>query len=299
MNQKVSLLSPLNDLVFKALFGREEQQSKLLLIDFLNSVLDLQGPQAICTITHLNPMNYQEYQGDKQSILDIKVQTEQEERINIEVQVNHMDDFRKRSLYYWSRMYSETIHEAEAYTTLKRSIVINILNVDLIEETSRYHTKYQILETEEQFTLVDDLEIHYIELKKFNPGKDIESMEAIELWLTFMKNAGKENVDELLNKLGSRKEELRMAKEMLGKISADEMLRQKYYAQEKARLDEVSRIKYAEIKAAEKAMEKGKLEGKREVAKTMLSLGMPLEQIVRATELSPEEVLQLEEDSEK
>ncbi|MCK9443954.1 MAG: hypothetical protein M0Q14_05460 [Tissierellaceae bacterium] len=34
-----------------------------------------------------------------------------------------------------------------------------------------------------------------------------------------------------------------MAKEMLEKISGDELLRQKYYAREKARLDEISRIK--------------------------------------------------------
>ncbi len=40
MSQSLPLLSPLNDMVFKALFGMEEQASKLLLIDFLNSILN-------------------------------------------------------------------------------------------------------------------------------------------------------------------------------------------------------------------------------------------------------------------
>lgn len=47
-----------------------------------------------------------------------------------------------------------------------------------------------------------------------------------------------------------------MAKEMLEKISADELLRQKHYAREKARLDAISRVKYAEIKAMEEATAK-------------------------------------------
>lgn len=38
---KITLLSPLSDIVFKALFGREEKQSKIILIDFINSILRL------------------------------------------------------------------------------------------------------------------------------------------------------------------------------------------------------------------------------------------------------------------
>ncbi|MDD2482614.1 MAG: DUF4351 domain-containing protein [Lutispora sp.] len=48
--------------------------------------------------------------------------------------------------------------------------------------------------------------------------------------------------------------------EMLKKISADEELREKYAAREKARLDTISSIKFAEMKGMEKGMEKGKAE---------------------------------------
>ncbi len=45
-----------------------------------------------------------------------KWQTSEEgKRINIEVQVNKEDDFKKRSLYYWASIYTETIAESEAY----------------------------------------------------------------------------------------------------------------------------------------------------------------------------------------
>ncbi|WP_347488189.1 Rpn family recombination-promoting nuclease/putative transposase [Desulfoscipio sp. XC116] len=260
--QPKDLLSPLIDLVFKALFAREEPRSRIILIDLLNSLLGLQGDNKITSITHLNPFNYKEYPGDKSSILDIKVMTHAKERINIEVQVNDVDNFRKRSLYYWARMYSETIAESEAYTTLKKSIVINILDFDIIHETDRYHTQYRILEKDDGFLLVEDLEIHYFELKKFIDQTPPGEMDAVEYWLTFMKNAGKPDGKELLQKLAEEKEELAMAMDILAEISADERLRQKAYAQEKARLDAISRIKYAELKGIEKGIGKGRIEGK-------------------------------------
>ncbi len=253
-NKEQSILNPLSDIVFKALFGTEEKNSQIILIDFLNSILSLKGKEKIIKIEHMNPFNLQEYKGDKSSILDIKIRNQRDERINIEVQINNIDDYRKRSLYYWAKMYAETIKESENYENLKKSIVINIMGFDIIYETKRYHTEYKILEKEGKYQLIDDLEIHYIELKKFNIDKDPEKMEAIELWLNFIKKAGKEDIKEIIK----RKEELKIAMEMLRKISADERLREKYAAQEKARLDAVSSIKYAEARGEAKGRAEGR-----------------------------------------
>src|SRR5699024_7905677 len=129
-----------------------------------------------------------------------------------EVQVNREDDFRKRSLYYWSKMYAETISEAEAYINLKKSIVINIMDFNIIDETERYHTEYKILEKKELFPLIDDLAIHYIELNKFDAEKNVEHMEAVEMWLTFLKKTGDPESKDILNRLIERSEKIKMAK---------------------------------------------------------------------------------------
>jgi predicted transposase/invertase (TIGR01784 family) len=50
---------------------------------------------------------------------------------------------------------------------------------------------------------------------------------------------------------------------------------------------------YAVEQAAEKAEAKGKAEGKIETAKNLLAMGLPIEQIVRATGLSLKEVQHL------
>lgn len=187
-------------------------------------------------------------------------------------------------------MYSETIKESEIYTTLKKGMVINIMDFDIIKETDRYHTEYKILETKEKFPLVDDLEIHYIELQKFHPEKDLEEMEAIELWLSFLKKAGNEEIEKLVK----RKEELGIAMEMLKKVSADEQLREKYAAREKARLDAISSIKFAEMKGKaegiEEGIEKGMEKGKAELLVRLLSkkigvLPVSLEEKIRNADL--------------
>ncbi|NMA95985.1 MAG: Rpn family recombination-promoting nuclease/putative transposase [Clostridiales bacterium] len=259
------LLKPLNDLVFKALFGRDEANSKIILIDLLNELLKLKGKDRIEEVVYLNPFTLKEYSDDKGSIMDLKVKTETGERINVEVQLNNVDDFRKRSLYYWAKMYAETINEGESYINLRKSIVINLLDFNLIDETENYHTIYRIIEKDEGFKLTDDLEIHYIELKKFEKQmekeKDCRELEGIELWLSFIKNTGEEGSYTLIDTLTERSEKIKMAKEMLEKISANELMRQKYYAKEKARLDEISRIKFAEQKGMERGMERGMQQG--------------------------------------
>ena len=76
-----------------------------------------------------------------------------------------------------------------------------------------------------------------------------------------MKNAGKPEMEDKINRLGERSGAIKMAKEMLQEISADELMREQYYAREKARLDAKSRLKYAEVMGMKKGMEKGMKKG--------------------------------------
>lgn len=261
MNSKISYLKPKNDFVFKALFGREDNECKTLLISFLNALFKLKEFEKIIEIEYLNPFNLKEYSEDKLSILDIKVRTETGERINIEMQVRDTDNYRKRSLYYWSRLYGETISESEAYNTLKKCIIVNILDFNLLHETGKYHSLFKIRDIDEGYVLTDDLEIHYIELEKFNDAKSVEDMDLKELWVTFIKDAGEEGKEEIIEQIKERSE-INMAVEMLRKISSDEIMRQKFLDREKARLDYKSQLHYAEEKGIEKGIEKGRIEGK-------------------------------------
>ncbi len=250
------ILNPMLDFVFKALFGKEDKTSKKLLIAFLNDVLAKENQEPIVDVAHINPFNYKEFEKDKLSVLDIKAKTEKDEIINIEVQVQNEDNYRKRSLYYWSKSYGETILEAETYESLKKTIVINILGYIEITESGKIHTTFKIMEQEEHFNLLEDLQIHYLELPKL-PRKNIEELDDVELWLDFLKESAKEGNEERLKELKERSEIMETAINQLIEISADEKMREIYRAREKARLDMISKLKYAENRGIEKGMEKG------------------------------------------
>ncbi len=119
----------------------------------------------------------------------------------------------------------------------------------------------------------------------------------IQLWSTFIKHAGREGKEHVIDKLTERSENIKMAEKMLEKISADELMRQKYLAVEKARRDEKSRIYYAEKRGKEAGKIEGKIEGAIEIAKNLISMDLPLEDVAKATKLSIEEVKKLKKDN--
>lgn len=64
-----------SDVVFKAVLGRDDPDSKLMLTDLLNAILDLKGRKQIVNITYKNPFNLQEFTSDKLTVMDIKIET--------------------------------------------------------------------------------------------------------------------------------------------------------------------------------------------------------------------------------
>lgn len=249
-------MPPTSDFVFKYLFGRDVEECRFMLTNLLNGIL-FEGNKQNCIkeLTYLNPFNLKEYKQDKLSVLDIKVKTEKGLRINIEVQLKNNDDYRRRSLYYWSKMYGENIEEGKQFLTLRKAIVINILKYKLIKESERYHTCFRIYEKDDFILLTEDLEIHYLELVKYNYLKNIDEMTDLELWMTFFKLAGTKIGQEILSRLAERSEAIKMAIKKLERMSADERMRYKYLDREMARLDHISQIKYAESKGKKKGMD--------------------------------------------
>ena len=100
----------------------------------------------------------------KQGILDVRVLLNDNRRINVELQIEKLAYWDKRSLFYMSNMYTENLYVGENYSKLKKCTVINIL--DFKGDTNPgYHKVYQL--RDEQGRLYSDLfEIHIIELNQ-------------------------------------------------------------------------------------------------------------------------------------
>ncbi|MDD2402757.1 MAG: Rpn family recombination-promoting nuclease/putative transposase [Clostridia bacterium] len=329
---KYPLMSPVVDFVFKQIFAGAYKESKTLLMDLLNAILGLKEEEKIEEITYLNPYNDKEYKEGKISILDIKVKTQDDKLIDIEVQINNKDSYRKRALYYWAKMYAETIEEGEAYETLKRCVVVNLLDFKLLPETDKYHSVFRIKDIQDNYELLEDLELHYIELPKFKEQENITSMGELEKWLVFIKEAGNESKQEIVTGIRKESEVIDMAGKILETLSQDEAARQRYYQRQKWLLDEKSMLKYQQIQLA-RVLEQGKKEGEMkgikkgikegikkgikegekkgikegekkgemkktvQVVKESLAAGLPIEVIAIITKLSEEEILRIKDET--
>lgn len=87
---------------------------------FLESVLEL-PENSITEITMDNVELLPEDIDDKFSRLDILMNVEGKQ-INIEMQICHEKSFANRTLFYWSKLYSENLKSGEGYDKLPQTI---------------------------------------------------------------------------------------------------------------------------------------------------------------------------------
>ena len=283
------ILDPKVDFVFKKLFGSENH--KEILIAFLNSVFGNKGTEEeIVDISIENPEINKNWEGDKLSRLDIKATTSNDSRINIEIQLKNQFNMKRRTLYYWSKLYESQMKSSDPYKELERAVTINIVDFIYLEDNDRYHNAYVLKEKETNEILTDLEEIHFVELPKLDED-EFESVEDIEEksrgddlvpWALFLKNPQ----SEVMKMLEERIEELKEAAERLEVLSHDEETREIYESRQKAIHDQITNLQ----ETAKKAKKEGKKEEKMKVAKKMLEEGESIEKIKKFTDLSTEEI---------
>ena len=93
-------LNPLNDYLFLKLMGEEGNEVQCLA--FLNAVLGSKSKKPIKLIKILENKTFTaEIIGEKTSILDVRAETGNGEKINIEVQLKDLHNMENRTLFYW------------------------------------------------------------------------------------------------------------------------------------------------------------------------------------------------------
>ena len=280
-----TLLNPQIDFVFKKIFGTEK--NKPILINFLNAVIKSTTP--IKDVEIKNNDIDKDFIEDKFSRLDVKATTSNKEHINIEIQVKNEYNMIQRTLYYWSKMYSEQIKNRDNYSKLERTVCINILNFKYLKN-DKYHNAYRLKEITSNEELTDLQEIHFIELPKFNEIgnkeyiENVEEMDALEKWLEFLVEPESNTV----RQLELSNEEIKLAKSELYRLSMDSKEREQYNMREKAIYDRISALENAEAK--------GKIERELELIKESLNQGLEISLISKITGLSEEEILKIKKD---
>lgn len=300
--------NPKIDLVFKKLFGSEE--NKDILLSLINAILPLH--QQIAEIVLKNPYNVSDYADGKLSILDIKAQDENGVLYDIEMQIRGNEFYGRRTLYYWAKMFGsqldyinemqtadEQITEFEVlrnlekqdklgYSGLKKCIVISLMDFNFFDD-EKYNRFFMLKDGESNETHkdLDYLNLYFIELQKFS-GKLKPVKTTLERWITFLNNAHKYSKDNLPKDLAEIKE-IHKASLKLEAMYLDEKENGYYESQQKFLMDENSRL----IEALDKAVEKASNERNIEIAKNSFRAGLSNEIITTITGLTIEQVEEL------
>lgn len=272
-----------NDFIFQKIFGQNEH--KEILISFLNAVLELEGEKKLKDVQIIeNTKLKKESIGDKLGILDIRAKSTSGEQFNIEVQLVNQYNMEKRTLFYWSKLFTEQLKEGQVFNELKKTITINILDFNYINLDS-YHTVFHLWEDKvRDYKLTDVLEIRFIELPKFSKKRP-DLSKPLDRWLAFIDGAP----EEVLEMAAKEEPTIAKAEELLEYFSSLDEIRRYYDAREMAVHDEVSRI----AGAREEGKEEGKEEGQMEILKKLVSAGMEAEKIADITGVPLEKIKSL------
>ena len=269
------------DIAFKKIFGSE--QHKEILIGLLNALLELEGDTCIKDVTLKNPWQPPDIPLLKETILDIKAVDNRGVSFLVEMQIRDTNFFDKRALYYTAKAYTGQIKKGENYPKLNQVIFIGILDFNSFDGDN-YLTRHLILNRDTLKQELRDIEFNFIELKKFTKSEEeLESI--IEKWIYFIKNA--DNLT-MIPKNAEAIPELNEAYKLASMNAWTE--------------EELDIYEYWQIRDAgdrykmQEEFEKGKTEGKIEMAIEMIKDGESNEKIRKYTGLMDDEIHGLRKD---
>ncbi|MHA4327816.1 Rpn family recombination-promoting nuclease/putative transposase [Bacillus cereus] len=282
---KKNLVNLRVDYAFKRLFGVEGNED--ILIGFLNAVLQSSIDEEITSLHLDDPHLPREQKDDKLSILDLRATLNSGIKINIEIQVRDKKDMIERSLFYWSGMYYSQMTQGMKYTELRPTICINIVDFILFPEEKEFHNVNTVMNIKSKRIITENMQLHFLEIPKVIQEWQGERMDpwedSLARWLLLFPAHEDERLTTILEAIAMEKDPvLKKAIEDWERLSSDKEFLRLYWAREKEIKDRISEIETAEEKAAKEA--------KIQLIQNMIKVGVPIEKVAEATELSVEEV---------
>lgn len=174
------------DFAFKKVFGSE--QSKDILLDFLNAILDFEDAEVI-DLTIVDPYQIPLLKGMKDSYVDVKAVLSNGTKVIIEMQVLNVEGFEKRVLYNAAKLYSTQLKKATHYDSLEPIIALTLTDFTMFPDIESVISYWNVREKTTLVQYSDDLELIFVELPKFTKS-DQELVTITDKWIYFIKHAG-------------------------------------------------------------------------------------------------------------
>ena len=275
---------PTNDFFFKKIFGSvgSEKITKSLLEAILKidiTAIDLDK----------NPITEKEVLDDKLGVMDIRLEINGNVDCDVEMEMINRGNIEIRLMRYVSKIFIKGLKVGEKYVEAKDSIAILIANFELAKhkEVKKILTEYEMREKDYgNIVLTDKIKVYILELPKIERMKSEDKN--LNLWIKFIKDlevkhmAENEEKDE---KLEETIKAIQEAKKKYEELCQDEHAR--YIAE--------LREKYVEetVSVRQMGYEEGQEKEKKEIAKMMKDNNYSIEEIMKMTKLSKEDIEKL------
>ncbi|MCI8833474.1 MAG: Rpn family recombination-promoting nuclease/putative transposase [Clostridia bacterium] len=237
----------------------------------------------------LKEITSQDLKDDKFGILDIRAELNNSIKCNIEMQIIDRKDIENRIMFYWSKLYGESIKVGERYINAKRTIIILFTDYEIKghEKIKKYISKWQIREEEyKEIILTKNLEIYIIELPKCERYKS--KSKELNTWVKFIRKPEEIDMEDMNNNKALKK-----AKEVLEEISGDEREKELAFQRLMYKMDQEAIEVAGYDRGIERGIEQGIQQGMEEIAKRMLKDNLDIEFIMQYTGLTKEEIEKL------
>ena len=290
MSPNITGVNPLNDYLFKYIFGRPER--KMVTLSFINAVLGREGADVFVDLEFADRALDPAHVNGKSSELDFYCKMADGSQVNIEVQVQDRHNIEQRTLFYWARLYEEALNKGEDYLGLCRTVMINVLGYSTLPQPD-YHNIYGLYDIASSHRLTEDIEIHFLELPKVTSEiKNLRGMRLLEKWMTYLSNKlSHEEMEELAMSEPAIKE----AWTATDRFMRDKALRLAYLSEEMKEHDFVSAMNWERRTGLAEGRAEGHAEGRAEVqkgaARRMLRAKMPPAEIAALLDLPEETIL--------
>ncbi|MDR0556085.1 MAG: Rpn family recombination-promoting nuclease/putative transposase [Holosporaceae bacterium] len=285
-----SFLDPKNDFAFKRLFGVEKHKN--ILIQFLNDIFEGVHPR-IEDVEFLKTAQDPEIAVSRQSIVDVLCKDVSGRQFIIEMQCASDSHFLSRAKAYACRVYlNQRVKKNKDgdndYRDMKPVIFLAIVNYILFPNKKKYLSHHKHLDIETFECDIEGLSFSFLELKKLD--KELHELDSnIEKWMYFFKNAPCTEPSEL-EEISKNSPIIREAYGALAKyaFTPEELLEYERYDMQKDA--ENTRLKDAKAEGKAEGLAEGETRKAKETAINLLSMGLSIQQIAKATGLSLEDV---------
>ena len=288
----------LSDLFARYLLGKNGNED--LLTDLVNSTLREFNFEEVKDLEIIDPFNLSENIELKESIIDIKAKTKNNETVIIEFQLCGNMDFLKRIFYYISKNVVNEVKEGENYNNVQKIISINLLDFNLkFGDKGKAHRCFKLIDTKDLNISLDLIQIHILEVKRFieiikNSTKEELKKNRLLSWMKFFTS---DNLELIEDELKEENQIMSKVIEEYRKFTSDDKMMRAYAAREAFLVGQKMMLRREREDGFDEGIEEGIKRGIKErnysIAKTLKQMNMDKGSISKATGLTIDEIEKL------